>query len=487
MAETDKNGQHRCPKCGATDVALDVKSGKLKCNFCRTLFDNESANESGGIENLTNGREVSEGASNIVADEAVILTIKCSACGADIVINTDEATNARCHWCRHVLSINEKQPNGAVPDLVLPFSLEKNKAVENIRDFVKERQFFMHPKFKAEFNLENVMGVYLPYMVIDANSHAHFDGEAEHQTRKYTVGSGNSQRTYYDADVYNVSREFDLLVDDLTIEASRDKIHQNTAQNSNNVINAIMPFDTDKAVAWDARYLRGFASEKRDVDSGELAPVVKEQVTDIARYKARETMKFYDRGVKWNNQKVDVKGSRWKAAYLPVWLYSYMEVKDNKKLLHYVAVNARTGETSGSVPIYKAKLMAFAVLVEILGIIVGFTWLKFWLIDADLDSDDDNPALLGLVGLTPGFIFYWLKTNKYRSLSARHTYEKDTKAEVKNLTKTDTLREKRTRLSNSRIAGENGNTMKGILGKGADKMMGEKMADYLGIDKMVKK
>ena len=36
IVQTDvgnKDGQNKCPKCGATDIALNVKTGKLRCNF----------------------------------------------------------------------------------------------------------------------------------------------------------------------------------------------------------------------------------------------------------------------------------------------------------------------------------------------------------------------------------------------------------------------------------------------------------------------
>lgn len=482
MAEAKKNGANRCPHCGSTDVSLDLKSGKLKCNFCRSLFDAVSANANGGVDKLV-GRSVGSGATDIIPDEKTILTLKCPACGAEVVIDTDEVTSARCHWCRHVLSVNEKMPNGAVPDLVLPFKLDKKVAEDSIDAFVKKRQFFAHPKFKKEFSSENVMGVYLPYMVVDANAHSKLVGEAEHLVRKYTVGSGDDQRTYYDADAYNVSREFDLLVDDLTIEASSDKLKQDALVNTNNVIDAIMPFDTENAVAWDARYLRGFASEKRDTNVDELESQIELQVGDIARYKAHESMTFYDRGARWDSEDLKVKGTKWEAAYLPVWLYSYLQQEGDKKMLHYVAVNARTGETMGSVPIFEAKLKLVAALVEILGIFLGIAWFKYW-ITQDTDSDD-NPAFYGLVGLTPGFIFYWVKKNKYRNLNARHKHEAETKATVENLQKTDEMKESRKRLSNSRIMGENDNQLKGALAKNGASMMGEKMANFLGIGRLV--
>ena len=471
--DNKKNGMNRCPKCGSTDTTLDVNTGNLKCNFCRAQFKGNKVNAYGGVENLK-GDIVGSGAGDIIPDEKIILTLKCPACGAEVVINTEEATSARCHWCRQHLSINEKMPNGAVPDLVLPFKTEKKFAEGKIK-----RKFFAHPVFTKEFSSENVMGVYLPYMIVDVNAHANLVGEAEHLVKRYTVGSGNDQKTYYDADAYDVSRDFDLLIDDLTIESSSDKLKQDLKVNTNNVINAIMPFDTDNCVEWNPSYLRGYASEKRDTNISVLKPAVEMQSKDIARYQAKLSMEFYDRGAKWESETLTVKGTSWKAAYLPVWLYSYYQ--RDKQLMHYVAVNARTGETMGSVPVNKIRLMIVSAIIEVIGAVIGLFWLFFWL---GVDMDDDNPALYGLIGFTPGFIFYWWQMNRYRNMNARHMHEKDTKSEAQNMKKTDTLKEHRKRLSQSRIAGENGNSVYGVLAKNGEKMMGEKMANFLGMGRM---
>ncbi len=205
------------------------------------------------------------------------------------------------------------------------------------------------------------------------------------------------------------------------------------------------------------------------------------QVGDVARYRVKESMTFYNRGAKWTNEKVDIKGTSWKAAYLPVWLYSYYQ--EDKKLLHYVAVNARTGETMGSVPINKTKLMIISSIIETIGIFLGYWWIRICL-TGDIDTDDDNPWWLGLAGLTPGFIFYWIKMSKYRNMDKRHKHEADTKSEVKNMKQSDNLRERRKGLSNSRIAGQNDSVVKGTIATNGKEMMGEKMANYLGIDRM---
>ena len=480
-----KNGTNRCPNCGATDVKLDIKSGKLKCNYCRSTFDEKKkANAFGGVDKLK-GEHIAEGAELIIPSEKVIVTLRCPSCGAEVVINTDEAVSARCHWCRHTLSLNEKMKNGAVPDLVLPFSLEKAKAEENIRTFVNKRKFFAHPKFRREFKPENVMGVYLPYMVVDINAHANMSGEAEHLIRRYTVGSNKHRRTYYDAEAFSVTRDFGLLVDDLTIEASSDKLKMDLHKDTKNVINAIMPFDTENCEEWNPNYLHGFASERRDTNVKDLRDQLTLQVGDIARFKVKESMTYYNRGARWTKEDISTTGSKWKAAYLPVWLYSYLE-ENNKgeKLLHYVAVNGRTGETMGSVPINKTRLRIVAAFLEIIGMFIGFNWIKFWL---HVDSgDDDNPAMWGLAGLTPGFIFYWVMTARYRNMNARHKHEAETKADVVDLKKTDVSLGRRNRLSSASIAGRNDSIIKGAIAGNAKKMMGEKMANFLGIGRMAK-
>lgn len=37
--------------------------------------------------------------------------------------------------------------------------------------------------FRKEFTTDNVMGVYLPYMIVDANTHANLKGQGEHETK----------------------------------------------------------------------------------------------------------------------------------------------------------------------------------------------------------------------------------------------------------------------------------------------------------------
>lgn len=444
IVQTDigaKDGQNKCPMCGATDISLNVKNGKLRCNYCRHEFEPQKiAGMETDITKLE-GEIIGSGTQDIVKDAQNVMTFKCSSCGAEVVIDTSESTQARCHWCRNTLSVNQQIPNGAIPDVVLPFNITKQQAKETIEEFVKKRKFFANPKFVEEFTTENIMGVYFPYMVVDVNSHAFFSGHGEHETRRYTRGNGENRKMYYDAELYQVERDFDLAIEGLTVESNKDRLNRNDTDKTNNVINAIMPFDVENCVKYDSNYLKGYSSERRDTNIDELKSMVDEQSKDIARFAANETLKEYDRGVNWSREDFNVKGRQWKTAYLPVWLYSYQQIKsDNSKLLHYVAVNARTKEVMGSVPIHMPKLMGVSCLVELLGILAMF-----------LASDFKYRWIFLLAGI----IYFVAMYMRYRNWDARHHHETETKKKIFNLKKIDNFIKKQTGLSNAKISGAN--------------------------------
>ena len=462
-----KDGQNKCPKCGATDISLSVKTGKLRCNFCRHEFEPQKAEQ--GEKDLSHlaGEYMGSGAQDIIADTKDMVTFKCSSCGAEVVVNTAESTQARCHWCRNTLSVNQQVPNGAVPDVVLPFKIDKKDAQQSIEQFVGNRRFFAHPTFRKEFTTDNIMGVYLPYMIVDANTHVNLKGQGEHQTRRYTVRSGNTERTYYDADLYDVEREFDMTIDGLTVESSQDKLDTQSKNKTNNVINAIMPFDTENCVKWDANYIKGYTSEKRDTNIDQLRRLVNEQSKDISRFSANESLSFYDRGVRWDREELDVKGQKWKAAYLPVWLYSYQEKKGNKSLLHYVAVNARTKETMGSVPVHKPKLVLISAMVELVALIAA--------IFISRSINKDWPWIF----LIAGIIYFAVIYGKYRNKGARHSHEKETKTNITNLRKVDNFVKKEKGLSNSRIKGANNRKVSGTAKKGYVDQLADKVKEQV--------
>lgn len=363
------HGKDACPQCGSTEVARKGVTLSLICQFCRyewvgsRLEDTHGLGE--GIGDLS-GRVYTSGAADITSDDTLV-TIKCTGCGSEVVVDTAHSLESRCHWCRSILSINDKIPNGAVPDGVLPFSVTKEDAVARIAEFVGKRQFFALKRFKAEFTPDNVMGVYLPYMTVDGNVGARFHGQGEVQTRRYTVKTGeNSSTTYYDANVFDVVRDFDLHIDDLIVESSATRSHIDNRSNTNNIINALLPYDVKEMVAFDSNFLGEFSAEKRDLNIDDVASRAHAQFLTMARESIRDDVAGYDRGVRWTHEQLTVHGSRWASVFLPVWLYSYAQkMDDGRVLVHYIAVNGRSGACMGSVPVNKRRLWGVTLAVSV--------------------------------------------------------------------------------------------------------------------------
>ncbi len=445
------NGQDKCPKCGSTDISSSAKTGMLRCNMCRNQF--EAVKLTNDFAPISEGTTISSGMADISEDSGDMMTLKCTSCGAEVVIDTAHSNSARCHWCRNKLNINDKLANGATPDAILPFKIPKTEAQENISAFLKKRKFFADKQFKEEYTLDNIMGVYFPYGIADISMSSSFTGRGEHQTRQYTVtvGSGKNKHTEtrYDADLYDVSRSFDLEIDDLAIETNADIKKAKTdygdmPARTNNIINSILPFDTENCVQFDANYMTGYNSEKRDLNVSDIESEIDTKAKDISRNACNTTANQYDRGIVWSNESHEIKGKRLMAAYCPVWLYSYLNQKTNT--IHYFAVNARTGETAGNVPLNKARLLLWSFIIDILPI--GF--------DMAADSEWDLPYWIA-----SGFIFYFLIRAKYSQENNRDFYEKETKFTISNLVKGDTFIKKLKGLSNPRIKGQNNNRVDG--------------------------
>jgi DNA-directed RNA polymerase subunit RPC12/RpoP len=361
----------RCPHCGSTETPWLPDKGVMKCDVCRSTF----AVDASGAAHLVNddiagltGVELSQGARHDVAPESddAVHTYRCPTCHADLVVEagTNEAT-VKCHWCRNRITTADRIANGARPDGIVPFALTREQARDRMEAFLGKRRTFASKKFLAEYSLENIQPVYFPYFVVDVNAHSAHAGQAGRRIRRYTVGADEHKRTVYDYDVYAFQREFNLYVNDLLIENNLEFARIDTQVNTHNIINSIAPWDTHAQVPYDPRYLQGeYRAERRTGNIDQIRPQILAQVADISRYQANRTLDWYDHGIRYEADQVDIAGERWLTTLCPAWIYSYLDTRGDRPLLHYIAVNGATGETMGSVPVNKARMLAVSAIVE---------------------------------------------------------------------------------------------------------------------------
>ena len=437
-----KHNQYRCPNCNSTEIIFDKKIKKLKCSYCKNVFEEEQVKQD-NIYNLE-GRNIGKGAKDI--KDSDIVTITCNSCGAEVIIDSKSAPYARCHWCHSVLSLDNKIENGAVPDVILPFKVDKEEARKVIEKFLKERKLFSKRKFKRKFDSNNIKGVYLPYFIVDASGKCNFDGDGVHLDEKLAG---------FNTEFYKIIRKFDIEINGLTIESNSKIIKSNDISKTNQVINAIMPFDTENCIPYKANYLMGYSSEKRNINLTELEEKIDLQIRDICKYSIVDDIEYYNEGIHWDKQEIIYTGKRILMAYFPVWIYTYDEKKFKKNKTHYIVVNGRTKEVKGSVPVNRIKMNLILSLIIMIMFTIYLYIFKYYQPSVEFGT------ILTLIFFFPLILGIIRILSKYQTNDLRHEYESETKKKISNLEKQDLLIRRKNSLSKPNLCGSNYEKLEG--------------------------
>ena len=279
-----------------------------------------------------------------------IVRLKCESCGAEVVVNTISSLQMKCPWCRNVLSINTAQKNGSVPDGILPFKISKEEASNIMKEYLSDKKFFAAPKFKKELNLEEIKGVYFPYFLVDINADVEFEAIAEKTLLNEPNKTLGRKKEYQEIERYLLKKRFQITIDNHILESKSTQLKYDWEESTNNIMNAILPFDTEDASVFDANYLSDYIAIRRDLNNEVLNEKLEEEIQTISINSLIEDLNNYDRGFKTKKNQVFVRGTSWKSIYCPIWLYSYRHIYKGKPQMNYIAVNARTGKVMGSIP-----------------------------------------------------------------------------------------------------------------------------------------
>jgi ribosomal protein S27AE len=356
--ENKKVTTMNCPKCGSNETFLNKKSGKLVCKHCK--YEYEPVKYEDKVKDLKKlkGTEVSSGAGFIDKKSIELVTLNCPNCGAVSVTSNSEGYT-KCHWCHSILTIDENGSSKA-PDQILPFKTSKEDALKAMNSFIDGVSKKYNKSFRDNLVPDNVIGVYLPYMLADINDHFVMAGSGEEEYKKV----GNN----VEVKVYNIEREFDLTIDDIAVEAS-ENISNDFKNRTNYVIRSVAPYDTNDSVKFNGNYLDGFAIEKRDMNIKDTYKDVNSRVTRVAKYAIRDSISQYKQSVRWTKEKITKHGTQWSTAYVPVWLYTYSVPKDKSGKVYYLAVNGRTGRVNGELPLLKESKLKTILICQVISLI----------------------------------------------------------------------------------------------------------------------
>jgi len=341
-----------CPSCGGI-MEFDPKTQNLKCPFCsNTVF----------VENVA--REIKEYDINSAEKNANYnwgdekRVIKCNGCGAETLLDT-EKTAEFCAFCGSSHIVKNENQDTIAPETVIPFKIDKNRAVDMFKEWIKKR-FFAPSALKKSHTLNKISGVYIPYWTYDSDTYSQYTGERGtyyYVTEYRTVTDAEGRQKQVAEQVRKTrwewtSGNYSEYFDDVLVTASTNLDH--------GIIKRIEPFDLGELISYKPEYLSGFLAERYTVNLqegwGKASEVIKSKIYSgiVAQIGGDEV-----RGV---NFTTDHRNVKFKHILLPLWISSYVF----KSKVYNFLINGQTGKVGGRAPVSVVKVIGL-----ILGIVAG--------------------------------------------------------------------------------------------------------------------
>lgn len=344
---------YQCPACTAP-LRYGHESGRLECDYCGSSFDPSE------IEELYADRNAKAVFANEETEEIIthertgewdmdstgnewgvdldkMRAYNCPSCGAELICEETTAATA-CPYCNNPTIIPGKFSGAKKPDLVIPFKLDKNDAVEALKRHYKHK--YLLPKaFRDNNHIQEIKGIYVPFWLFDANVDTDITFKA---TRVHT--HSNSKENITETDHFLVRRSGSMGFVRIPVDGASKMPDEH--------MDAIEPFDYRELKPFSLSYLPGFLAEKYDVSQEDSIQRADRRSRASALRAMENTVLGYTTVVPVS-QHYNVHPGEVKYALMPVWMLSTQW--EGKNFLF--AMNGQTGRLVGDLPIDKKKLI----------------------------------------------------------------------------------------------------------------------------------
>ncbi len=354
---------YKCPNCDGP-LTWDAKKEKFICDYCGSGFTESElaalapaqaqAQEIEGEEAEAFAAGPANGASSMdfttedpskgeqsdsESKPAKMRRYNCPSCGAQIV--TDDTTAATtCYYCHNPIVLMDKFDGSFNPDYVIPFAIDREKALGIFTDWVKQHKYIPRD-FYSDRQIHLLSGVYFPYWVYQAKIHGIVKGKGSRVTER----DFNGMR-HVDTEVYRIDKAGDMEIKDLSRIA--------LSKASKVLCESVMPFELDKMKKFAPGYLQGYIAEVRDIDKEQLEPSIREEVDSYALETLRNSASEGFSSVELENAATSVTKENYIYALMPVWTLTY---KGNDGKIYYFSINGQTGKTVGELPTDQRSLL----------------------------------------------------------------------------------------------------------------------------------
>lgn len=353
MADTIK-----CPSCGS-NLTLNADTQLLECPNCGQSFNPstldvtveelepkapEAASESGAEP----AHEAAEAVSEPVNEEAPEQTeFVCNSCGAKVVTDVHTAATF-CAFCGSPALVGKRLTERFQPSYMIPFKFSRDAAEAAFVKWAGKGRWTPFG-FVSKKNIAKLTGLYVPFWLFDIEADIHAAG-----TAKKVTCVGDKRIT----DTYSFERTGKAVWNFVPLDGE--------TRISDELMEAIEPYDFRGLIPYDYRYLPGFYADRYDQSPEDLATRATERgVKGMSQLIRKSLMGKYDEHtIKENRSKLEKMEANY--ALLPVWFLSYQYHNKN----YYFAMNGQTGEVAGELPVSPVKrVMLFFVLLGIFAVV----------------------------------------------------------------------------------------------------------------------
>lgn len=323
----------RCPNCLAT-LVFDAASGKMECNYCGSFFSMEDVAEQ---EERAEQEEETEQKSTSESD-----TMECNiyTCGAELAINGVESSTF-CAYCGQPTIVFSRVSQALKPELIIPFKVQKEQAVEAIRK--RFNQGFFIPKEIKNFEVDRVRGIYIPYWLFDSYYY-------DRQLIKGKVGSGKNSRIRY------YMREAECNFSNLTLDASSN-LNDESSQR-------LEPYDMTDLRPFEVGYMSGYYADRYDMGNKDLHSLASQRAGEMFNEQTLASCNARNKSIVESNPRMEIQREIY--AMFPAWFMTFRY----HNMPYTMLVNGQTGKLVGAVPYDKKKVKGVAIGIFILAALV---------------------------------------------------------------------------------------------------------------------
>ena len=325
--------KNKCPSCGG-ELFFDFDSQELICNQCQGVVDIPDAK-------ALNEKKPFDENSTIKQKKVEHLTYTCENCGKTCVIQGD-SPSLKCVYCGSS-NLNKFSKVEYVPDGIVPFKLNKERAKNCFIDWLKKKHFL--PKnLKRKVSKSEFLATYMPVYNYDIDCYSAYSGIGITYT-KDEDGIPSSSSHPFSGTKENKFVNY--------LESASSSISSNELKKFGN-------FNLNELYVFRTEYLYGITSLEADIELQQNCKQTKIKIQKKIEDQIRESYHYDD--IEHFVCNTTFKKLEYNHLYVPVWIHKFSLNKKNYSFF----INGSTGKVSGKVPRSPLK-----ILLTILGCLLG--------------------------------------------------------------------------------------------------------------------